>query len=86
MCVIVGAALHGPRVMSVIWWLLDPNRWASTFDAPIVPVLGVLLLPWTTLAYVFVARGGLTGVEFVVILIGFLADVATYGSSAYSND
>ena len=25
-------------------------------------------------------------VEFVVILIGFLADVTTYGSSAYAND
>lgn len=85
MCAILLAALLGPRAINVVWWLLDPERWASTFNGPLVPIVGILVLPWTTLAYVLVAQAGLTGLEFIVVLIGFLADLGTYGSSAYTN-
>ena len=69
----------------MVWWLLDSERWSAAFGGPIVAILGILALPWTTLAYVLVAQGGLTGLEFVVVVIGFFADLGTYGSSAYSN-
>ena len=72
-------------MINVVWWLLDSDRWAATFSGPIVPILGILFLPWTTLAYVVVAENGLTGLGFVVVVIGLFADIATYGSSAYSN-
>lgn len=85
MCAILLAALVGPRAISVVWWLLDPDRWSSTFGGPLVPILGILLVPWTTLAYLLVAPGGLSGLEFIVVVIGFFADLGTYGSSAYSN-
>ena len=85
MCAILLAALLGPRVINVVWWLLDSERWASAFNGPLVPILGILVLPWTTLAYVLVAQGGLTGLEFIVVVIGFFADLGTYGSSAYTN-
>lgn len=85
MCAILLAALLGPRAINVVWWLLDSERWAATFSGPLVPILGILFLPWTTLAYVVVAQEGLTGLGFVVVLIGFFADVGTYGSSAYTN-
>jgi hypothetical protein len=85
MCAILLAALVGPRAINVVWWLIDPTRWASMFSNPIVPILGVLVLPWTTLAYVLVAHGGLTGVAFGAVVVGFLADVATYGGGAFSN-
>ncbi len=85
MCAILLAALVGPRAINVVWWLLDSERWASTFSGPLVPILGILALPWTTLAYVLVAPGGLTGLEFIVVVIGLFVDIGTYGSSAYSN-
>jgi hypothetical protein len=85
MCAILLAALLGPRAIDVVWWLLDSERWSTTFSGPLVPILGILFLPWTTLAYVLVAQGGLTGLEFVVVVIGFFADLGTYGSSAYTN-
>jgi hypothetical protein len=85
MCAILLAALVGPRAINVVWWLLEPDRWATAFSGPLVPILGILALPWTTLAYVLVAPGGLTGFEFIVVVIGFFADLGTYGSSAYSN-
>jgi hypothetical protein len=85
MCAILLAALLGPRAINVVWWLLDSERWNTTFSGPLVPILGILVLPWTTLAYVLVAQGGLTGLEFIVVVIGFFADLGTYGSSAYKN-
>jgi hypothetical protein len=85
MCAILLAALLGPRAINVVWWLLDTDRWGSTFSGPLVPILGILFLPWTTLAYVLVAQGGMTGLEFVVVVVGLFADIGTYGSSAYSN-
>jgi len=73
MCIILSAALLGPRIINVIWWLLAADRWASTFNGPLVPILGILFLPWTTLAYVLVAQNGLTGLGFVAVIIGVIA-------------
>jgi hypothetical protein len=90
MCAIVLAALAGPRVINVIWWLLDSARWSSAFGGGfILPVLGIIALPWTTLAFVVVAPQGLSSISgfgFVVVLIGFLADLGTYGGSAYKRE
>jgi len=44
-CVVALAAFIGPRFAIVAWWLLDPLRWAASFDGPILPILGFLLLP-----------------------------------------
>jgi len=85
MCIILSAALIGPRIINVIWWLVAADRWAATFSGPLVPILGILFLPWTTLAYVLVAQDGLTGLGFVAVIIGLFADIGTYGSSAYKN-
>ncbi len=89
MCVILSAALLGPRIVNVIWWLLASDRWSSAFGGNfLLPLLGVIALPWTTLAFVLVAPQGLdsiSGFGFIVVLIGLVADVTTYGGGAYSN-
>jgi len=89
MCAIVLAALVGPRAIDVIYWLIDPTRWSSAFGGGwILPLLGIIALPWTTLCFVVVAPQGMnsiSGLGFIVVLIGFLADLGTYGSSAYTN-
>jgi hypothetical protein len=55
MCLIVGCLfLLGPRAVVLVWWLADQVRWALTFPNPILPVLGFLFLPWTTIIYVLV--------------------------------
>ena len=84
-CILSAIAGLGPRLGILIWYLLRPEYWQGTFRTWIWPLLGSLFLPWTTLAYVLVAQGGLTGLEFIVVVIGFFADLGTYGSSAYSN-
>ncbi len=60
-CLISIASMLGPRLAILVWYLFRPERWQATFDTWIWPLLGSLFLPWTTLAYVLVARNGIHG-------------------------
>jgi hypothetical protein len=84
-CVILSAAILGPRAVAIIWWLLDSARWNAAFSNILFPILGIVFLPWTTLAYVLVASPtGISGVGIFVVVIGLFIDIGTYGSSAYT--
>ena len=75
-----------PRLALLIVWLFTPlvNR---AFDTFIIPLLGIVFLPFTTLLYVFlyIPGIGLTGWGWFWIVIGVLLDMGAYGSSAASN-
>lgn len=75
----------GPRAAILVWWLVDQLRWQATFTTFIWPLLGFLFLPWTTLAYVFVAPGGVYGFDWLWLGIALLADLSTYGGGGYGN-
>lgn len=91
----LGVLLLGgaPRIALLLWWFTDPARvdgvfrhWSTTFGtitAPlwIWPLVGLLLLPWTTVAYVFVSPGGISTLEWVVLAIALLLDLSTHGGS-----
>jgi hypothetical protein len=53
----------------------------------ILPLLGILFLPVTTLVYVavFAIAGGVAGWAWLWIVLGFLYDVGAHGSVAYNN-
>ncbi len=85
MCIILSAAILGPRAVAIIWWLLDATRWNAAFNTILIPILGIVFLPWTTLAFVLASSSGsLTGFGLVVVIIGLFIDIGTYGSSAYT--
>jgi hypothetical protein len=86
-CAIAILGLIGPRALVAFWWLVDPARWALVFGgSPLVPLLGFLFLPWTTLMYVlFWAVGGLEPLGWLFVVVAFLADFATYGGGGYRN-
>ena len=77
-CLVTSLFVLGPRAAILVWWLLEPQRWQRTFDTFIWPVLGFLLLPWTTLAYVVVAPGGVTGADWLLLGLALLVDLAGY--------
>ena len=84
MCLFLILLLFGPRSVIVVWWLLQPVRWDATFGSFIVPFLGFLILPWTTLMYVIVAPGGLVGLDVLWMGLAVLADIASYtGGGVY---
>jgi len=84
-CLISILALLGPRAAIVVWWLAQPARWSATFHTFLVPLLGFLFLPWTTLMYVLVAPQGVTGFDWVFLGIAVLADIAGYAGTGYGN-
>lgn len=75
--------LGGPRVGNALWWLVQPARYNAAFPNIWVALLGILFLPWTTLMYAASFAGGIVGWDWLWLGIGFFADIASYGSSAY---
>ncbi len=84
-CILTVLLLVGPRAAILVWWLLNPARWQFTFPTFIVPLLGFLLLPFTTLAYVLVAPGGVVGLDWIWLALAVMLDLGSHGGGAYSN-
>ena len=82
MCLVIFALIVSPRIVMVIWWLLNMARWAATFDTPLLPILGFLLAPWTTLMYVLAAPGGVGGLDWLLLGIAVLVDLGSLGGGA----
>jgi hypothetical protein len=84
-CVFTTLVLAGPRLAIVIWWLLNPARFSRFFGSFMWPLLGFLFLPWTTLAYLLVAPGGVHGLDWIWMVVALLVDLGSYGGGAYGN-
>jgi hypothetical protein len=70
--------------VGVLWWLFEPVRWDATFGTVLLPVLGLIFLPWTTLMYLLVAPGGLGGFDALWLVLAVLADISSYaGGGVY---
>ena len=80
-CLVILLAFLSPRLALFVTWLLS-NVVDRAFDGWLVPVLGFFLLPWTTLAYVWMYDSGLTveGLEWFLVGLAFVFDLASYGS------
>ncbi|HLA17177.1 MAG TPA: hypothetical protein VJZ72_09790 [Candidatus Limnocylindrales bacterium] len=86
MCCLFTALLFlGPRAAVLVWALIEPVRWSAAFDSFVWPLLGLVFVPWTTLAYVIVAPGGVEEFDWVFIIVGLVADVAEWGGGGYGN-
>ena len=85
MCFFISLLFLGPRFVLVLWWLLNPAAWNIVFDTWLLPVLGIAFLPWTTLFYVFVFPNGVEGLDWALLGLGLIVDIASYGGSAYGN-
>ena len=82
MCLFLSLLLFGPRVVILFWWLVEPLRWSAAFDTFILPLLGFLFLPWTTLMYVLVSPLGIDGWDLLWLGLALLADLASYAGGA----
>ena len=82
-CLALTAGFLGPRIALFIWWVFG-NKVDVAFDTWVWPLLGLVFLPWTTLAYVLMwsAIGGVEGWEWLVVALGFVLDVVSYSGRA----
>jgi len=84
-CVLLLLALVGPRFALVVLWLFTDSL-SRAFDNFLLPFIGFLILPWTTIAYAIALNslGGLSGLGLLVVILGVLADVGVIGGGARS--
>jgi hypothetical protein len=85
-CVLAALLLIGPRLAAVVWYFVDTARWSAAFNNILWPILGVILLPWTTMAYVFMSPGGVDGLQWLVVVIGLIADLSSSGGGWMSRN
>jgi hypothetical protein len=85
-CLALIAGFLGPRLALFIWWVFG-NKVDAAFDTWVWPLLGLIFLPWTTLAYVLAwgPVNAVSGAGWLVVALGFAVDIASYSARAAKN-
>ena len=75
-----------PRLALLVLWIARPVLVDAAFNTFILPLLGIIFLPFTTLIYVivYVPGVGLTGWGFIWVIIALLLDIGHLGPATPS--
>jgi hypothetical protein len=85
-CLFALAAVSAPRLVLLVTWLFTPLVSRAFQSAFLVPLLGIVFLPFTTLMYVLSWTPlGVTGWGWFFVFVGLLLDIGSYTGSAYGN-
>ena len=79
-CLVALFALISPRLALIFVWLFS-DILSRSMDSWLLPLIGFFLLPWTTLSYAIMWDVGtreVTGFEWFIVGLAFLADIASY--------
>ena len=81
-CFVLILGLLGPRLAFLYAWIFTPRVTDAFAGGFWLPLLGLLFLPWMALGYVlaWAPATGVSGVGWVVVAVGLLFDIASYGS------
>ena len=84
------------RITILVWWLSVPQRFNLAFRLGPTGALypsgvgldtaGVVFLPWTTLAYLYVFLGGIVGYDWIVLVVALLVDLSVHGGGYRNRD
>lgn len=69
-----------PRLILIAFWIFG-NTLGGAFDGWVVPAIGFLVLPWTTMAYALtwgLSTNTVSDVEFGIVAIALIADALTW--------
>jgi len=82
-CVIALLAYFAPR-LAIVLLVIFSDYLGTAYQTRIVPFLGFLLFPLTTLAYAWAihSRGSVEGLALVVVLLALLMDLGIIGRAA----
>lgn len=83
-CFVLVLGFLGPRLAFLWVWLFTPRVTEAFSGGFWWPLVGVLFLPWTALAYLaaWAPNGGVSGIGWLVIGFGLLLDIASYSGRA----
>jgi hypothetical protein len=77
------------RFFLLFAWIARPIAFERVFGGSwIIPCLGIMILPFTTLMYVILATNGpgnLSGIDWLWMFLALLVDVANIGAAGAAN-
>ena len=75
------------RIMLLFAWIARPALMNATFSTFILPCLGFMFLPFTTLMYVFLKQGvgTIQGLDWLWLFLAVILDLATIGGAGAAN-
>jgi hypothetical protein len=84
-CLLVLLIVGFPRLMLVLMWLFS-SILDRAYHGMVIPLLGFLFLPITTIVYAWMASQGmpLDGFNLVILIIAVLLDAGSHGTSVRS--
>ena len=89
MCFVVLIGAIAPRFALFLTWLFS-DKISTAISSNFWAFLGFLFLPYTTFFYVFAYApfpgGGVSGIGWFFVALGFLLDIGNYGGGGrYAN-
>ena len=85
-CLFVMMGAFFPRLAVFIIWLARPAVFEAAIPSALVALLGIFFLPFTTLVFVLLwTPSGLSGLDWLWLLIAFLIDLGGLAGSGYAN-
>jgi hypothetical protein len=74
--------MFGPRMAFLVYWLIPYGqvRIMAAFNGWVVPLLGLVFMPWTTFVYSMVFP--VFGFDWFWLALAIVADLGAYGASA----
>ena len=75
------------RMMLLMYWISRPMMMNLAFSTFILPCLGFMFLPFTTLMYVWLMQGvgGIQGIDWLWLILAVLLDFASTAGAAAAN-
>jgi hypothetical protein len=72
-----------PRLVLVLMWLFS-NILDRAYHGLVIPLLGFIFLPITTIVYAWMVTNGLqiAGLNLVILIIAVVLDVGSHGGGA----
>jgi hypothetical protein len=74
--------------MLLMYWISRPVQWNLAFSGGfLLPCLGFLFLPFTTMIYVWLVQGpgGVQGIDWLWLILAAFCDLASIASAGYAN-
>jgi hypothetical protein len=83
-CLLALLAAISPRLALALVWIFT-NLVDRAFTGFLVPLLGLIFLPFTTLLYVLAYQPvvGVSGWGWLLVFVGLLFDLGSYGGGAF---
>ena len=87
-CLLAIFAGFFPRLALLVLWIARPALVAAAFNTFLLPLLGIIFLPFATLIYVIVYTPGigLTGLDWFWVILAVLLDIGHWGATYTQRD